>query len=216
MEQQARPRRRRIAIREMEIDDLPAVFHLGSRLFTSAEFPTLYRTWDEYEVITYYNTDPEFCLVAEREGGVVGFVLGTTYEKMGSAWKYGYVAWIGVDPGQRRAHIARRLYDVLERRMARDGVRIMLMDTQANNQDAIRFFSRMGFGKPTPQVWMSKTLSRVRRKDVRGKARGGGPRPVRVLPPQSAGPIAGEPALEQRPPDVVPLDLQSKRQAASS
>ena len=34
-----------VIIREMEIDDLSAVYHLGEKLFTSDEFPILYRTW---------------------------------------------------------------------------------------------------------------------------------------------------------------------------
>ncbi|MBI2871610.1 MAG: GNAT family N-acetyltransferase [Chloroflexi bacterium] len=153
-------RRLRVAIREMEIDDLSDVYHLGSRLFTSGELPTLYRTWDEYEVTTFFNTDTEYCLVADVDGEVAGFVLGTTYEKDGSAWKYGYVAWIGVKPEHRGQKLGHRLYQELERRMAEDGVRIMLMDTEAGNKAAISFFSRMGFGRPEPQVWMSKTLRR--------------------------------------------------------
>ena len=49
-----------VAIREMEIDDIAAVFHLGEQLFTAQEVPNLYRTWDEYEVITLFQGDPEF------------------------------------------------------------------------------------------------------------------------------------------------------------
>jgi hypothetical protein len=48
-----------VIIREMEIDDLSAVYHLGEKLFTSDEFPILYRTWDPYEVTDYFSTDPE-------------------------------------------------------------------------------------------------------------------------------------------------------------
>jgi hypothetical protein len=36
-----------VSVRQMEIDDLAAVFHLGERLFTAREAPNLYRTWDE-------------------------------------------------------------------------------------------------------------------------------------------------------------------------
>ncbi len=35
-----------IAIREMEIDDIASVYHLGEKLFTSEELPILYRNWD--------------------------------------------------------------------------------------------------------------------------------------------------------------------------
>jgi len=56
-----------VNIREMSIDDIAPVYHLGERLFTSELYPYLYRTWDEWEVIGLYNTDPEYCLVAEIE-----------------------------------------------------------------------------------------------------------------------------------------------------
>ena len=74
-------------IREMEIDDLAVVFHLGERLFTSKKVPTLYRTWDEFEVTGTFQGDKEFCLVAEVDGQTVGFALGTTVTKSRSAWK---------------------------------------------------------------------------------------------------------------------------------
>ena len=40
-----------IDVREMEIDDLAPVFHLGETLFTSDLYPYIYRTWDQWEVI---------------------------------------------------------------------------------------------------------------------------------------------------------------------
>ena len=53
-----------INIRQMEIDDISAVYHLGEELFTSDEFPFLYRTWDSYEVTGYFTSDSDYCLVA--------------------------------------------------------------------------------------------------------------------------------------------------------
>ena len=39
-----RKRKLEVIIRQMEIDDLGGVYHLGEDLFTSEEFPILYRT----------------------------------------------------------------------------------------------------------------------------------------------------------------------------
>ena len=61
-----------LVIRQMEIDDLADVFHLGEKLFTAREVPNLYRTWDEYEVVNLFQSDPEFCLVAEFEAVKMG------------------------------------------------------------------------------------------------------------------------------------------------
>ena len=69
----------------MEIDDIPAVYHLGEKLFTSEDSPMLYRTWDPYEVVECFASDPEYCLVGEANEKIVGFLLATTFEKEGTA-----------------------------------------------------------------------------------------------------------------------------------
>ena len=148
-----------IEIQEMAIEDIPKVYRLGNELFRGPSSTTLYRTWDAYEVTTGFNQDPELCLVAKTaEGDVVGFVLGTTYQKAKGSWKYGYVIWLGVEPGHQRSHLGSRLYQEIEHRMRDQGVRMILMDTASSNKRAIEFFKRMGFGKPRSQVWMSKVL----------------------------------------------------------
>jgi GNAT superfamily N-acetyltransferase len=105
-----------VSIRAMEIDDVSAVYHLGEKLFTSDEFPILYRTWDPYEVTEYFTTESEYCLVAETEDDrIVGFVLANMVEKEGTAWKkYGYLTWIGVDEGFQRTNLGQRLYNKIE------------------------------------------------------------------------------------------------------
>lgn len=151
-----------IEIRQMEIDDIPEVYHLGEELFHGSMFTTLYRTWDAYEVTTGFNQDPELCLVAERaDSEIVGFALGTTYEKPIGAWKYGYIAWLGVASEYQGRRVGTRLYEEMERRMRDEDVRMILVDTAESNKPALEFFSRRGFGKPSRQVWMSKVLRRV-------------------------------------------------------
>jgi len=149
-----------IDVREMTIDDLPAVFHIGEEIFTAEKTPTLYRTWDEYEVTTLFNTDGELCLVAEQDEMVCGFVLGTTVTKHGSAWTYGYVIWLGVHPEWQKGKIGEKLFKELKERMIGKGVRILIMDTDAENKGAIRFFRNQGFGKARKHVYMSLNLDR--------------------------------------------------------
>jgi len=135
-------------IRQMEIDDISAVYRLGEKLFSSEEFPILYRTWDPYEVTDYFSSDPDYCLVAETEanGKIVGFILATTIEKEGTAWKkYGYLSWIGVEEAFQRTKLGLRLYRELEKRLLEDGVRMVIADTEAENEEAIAFFKTTGF-----------------------------------------------------------------------
>jgi len=156
-----------IRIRQMEIDDISSVFHMGDDLFTSEEFPILYRTWDAYEVTDAFTSDPDYCLVAEEEASekTVGFILATTIEKVGTAWKkYGYVSWIGVEEAFQRTNLGQRLYKRLEERFKEDGVRMVIADTDEDNEAAIAFFGVMGFSLSSKHVWLAKTLGRRAKK----------------------------------------------------
>ena len=113
-----RKKKSEVIIRQMEIDDLSAVYHLGEKLFTSEELPILYRTWDAHEVTEYFTSDSEYCLVAEVDGRIGGFIIANTIIKEGTAWKrYGYLAWIGVDEQYQRTGLGERLYRRLEEMM---------------------------------------------------------------------------------------------------
>jgi len=123
-----------LVIRQMSIDDLAAVFHLGEQIFTSEYSSSMYRTWDEYEITTLFNSDSDLCLVAELDDEVVGFALGTTVEKHNSSWKYGYLVWIGVRPGLQKCGAGNKLFDETRERMVDQGVRMIIIDTDADNE----------------------------------------------------------------------------------
>ena len=173
MKKSARHASRKIVIREIGVDDIPAVYRLGRRLFKSQEASTFYRTWDAYEVTNNFNQDPHLTLVAQsRAGAIVGFALGTTYEDEAGGWKYGYILWMGVSPRHQGSGLGSQLYHEMEHRMHEEGVRMAFVDTARSNTGAIRFFKRMGYGKPEAEVWMSKILQRTRKgkKSVRESA----------------------------------------------
>jgi ribosomal protein S18 acetylase RimI-like enzyme len=165
--QMPRKKRVEVTIRAMDIEDLSAVYRLGESLFTSEEYPILYRTWDPFEVTGMFTSDPEYCLVAEANGQVVGFVLATTVVKEGTAWKrYGYLNWIGISDGFQRVRLGYRLYRKLEETFREDGVRMVIADTVVENEKAIGFFRRLGFTVSGGHVWLSKTLRRDESRDV--------------------------------------------------
>ena len=164
-----------IQIREMEIEDLSAVFSLGEQIFTADRWSNLYRTWDEYELIDSFASDGELSLVAEFEETIVGFALGTLIEKRRSSWIYGYLEWIGVSPDVKRTGIGSRLFNRLTEIMVDKGARMLLVDTQAENAEAIRFFKKQGFGQEIKHIYLSRNLKThpkyVRRKNTRGKVK---------------------------------------------
>ena len=145
-------------IRLATIDDLPSIFHLGERLFTSREASNLYRTWDEYEVTHLFNTEPEYMLVADVDDQVVGFLLGSVIEKRYTAWNYGHLLWLGIDPQFARQGIASRLFERFRDLVQEAGVRMLMVDTQADNESAIRFFQDKGFSNPIDHVYMTLNL----------------------------------------------------------
>ena len=148
-----------ITVREMELEDLPKVFALGERLFTAERWPNLYRTWDEYEVIELFATDGETCLVAECDDQLVGFALGTLIEKRHSAWTYGYLLWLGVNPEVGRQGVASRLVSRLRDLFIDAGARMILVDTDSENHQALAFFREQGFGNETGHVYLEQNLT---------------------------------------------------------
>lgn len=147
-----------IEIRQMQLNDLPQVFRLGQKLFTAEELPTLYRSWDEHEILELFRSDEETCLVAEDDGKIVGFALGCMMEKPRSAWRYGWLEWLGVAPRYKRVGIARRLLNQLTQLFIDREARIMLVDTDEDNADALAFLRRIGFGRETRHVYLSRNL----------------------------------------------------------
>jgi ribosomal protein S18 acetylase RimI-like enzyme len=147
-----------IEIRVMQLRDVPAVYDLGERLFTAEQLPTLYRSWDDHELMLLFNTDNDTCLVAAIDEKVVGFALGRIMEKPGSAWRYGWLLWLGVDPHYKRLGIAGRLLNQLTTRFVDSEARIMLVDTDEDNHDAINFFRKKGFGQEIRHVYLSMNL----------------------------------------------------------
>jgi len=153
-----------VRIREMSIDDFPEVFHIGEEVFTADYSQSLYRTWDEYEITTLFNSDGELCLVAEAGERILGFALGTTVEKHNSPWKYGYLVWLGVRTGIQQGGVGSGLFKEIKRRMKEQGVRMIIIDTSADNEPAIRFFRKQGFGDTQQHVYMSLNLTRKGKK----------------------------------------------------
>lgn len=165
-----------VRIRELELEDLAAVYALGERVYRAEKWPNLYRFWDEYEVVGLFQSDGETCLVAEADDRIVGFALGMMIEKRSSSWRYGYLVWLGVDPEQHRGGVASKLVDRLTELFVARGARLMVTDTAASNGPAISFFERQGFRNRTEHVFFTRNLTDhpdyERRSAPRGRKRG--------------------------------------------
>ena len=139
---------------------------MGEENFKAQLWPMLYRSWDEYEVTTLFNTDGEYCLVAENddedcspEERIVGFILGTVVNKPGSAWTYGYIIWLCAHPLWSREGVASQLMDELvEIMIENEGIRIIMADTDPENERAVNFFTKKGLTDQKPHLYLSSNL----------------------------------------------------------
>ncbi len=149
-------------IRPASIDDLAGIFHLGEQLFRADAVSNLYRTWDEFAVTSQFNAEPEFMLVAVTDSEkVVGFAIGSMIEKAATAWNYGHLVWLGVHPKFAGRGVGSELFDAFRDLIEAQGVRMMLVDTQADNDAAIRFFEKKGFNNPIGHIYMTLNLGPV-------------------------------------------------------
>ena len=142
----------------MEIQDLNNVYQLGNTIFTSNHI-NIWNFWDEDVVMHNFINDPEFCMVAtvkveKDQEKVVGFAFGTTIEKPKSSWKYGYLIWTGCDPNYQGLGLASELFNTMVELFAIEKVRMLMIDTQVNNEAAINFFRKLGFGHDEEHVYL--------------------------------------------------------------
>jgi len=149
-----------IEIRQMALEDLSKVWHLGGKIFTPSRLQFTYRTWNIDELLSVFCGDPELCLVAEdtRLEKIVGFALGTILKRPFSPWTYGYFLWVGVQRLRQRRGIGKRLYRELEKRFKSKGARIAIVDVESNNPAGIRFVKELGFKEAQTYLWYSKNL----------------------------------------------------------
>jgi len=153
-------RKIQVEVRQMVLEDLSEVWHLGEKIFTPSSLQFTYRTWNIDELLSLFNSDPELCLVAEeaKSEKIVGFSLGTILKRPFSPWTYGYFIWAGVQKRLQKSGVGRRLYRELEKRFKDKGVRIVIVDVESNNPAGIRFIKKLGFKEAQTYIWYSKNL----------------------------------------------------------
>jgi len=149
-----------VEIRQVTLEDLSEVWHLGERIFTPSSLQFTYRTWNIDELLSLFNDDPELCLVAEdtRSNKIVGFAMGMIMKRPFSPWTYGYFVWAGVKKMKQRGGVGRRLYRELEKRFKDKGARIAIVDVESSNPAGKRFIRKLGFKEAQTYIWYSKNL----------------------------------------------------------
>lgn len=144
----------------MEFEDLKAVFELGESLFTAENWPILYRHWDEYEIMERFISDGDYCIVAEDDNRIVGFVIGAIIRKRKSRWKYGYIIWMGVHEKYQKKGVGKKLFSKILSRFKEEDVNILMAGTSPDNKKALGFFDKNGFKQREKHLYLFKNISK--------------------------------------------------------
>jgi ribosomal protein S18 acetylase RimI-like enzyme len=74
------------------------------------------------------------------------------------------LTWIGVDETFQRTNLGQRLYNKIEDTFQKQDARMVMADTDAENEGALRFLNAMGFSERAQHVWLAKTLQKPPKK----------------------------------------------------
>jgi ribosomal protein S18 acetylase RimI-like enzyme len=141
-------------VRPMTIEDLPAVYRLGTRCYDLHDKP--YNYWSVREVADHVEGSPELCFVAEAAGEVVGFVLGApSYEILENT---GHLEWLAVDPEHRRNRLATQLIGTMVEAVRALGRQDLVADVSSANEASRGLFARAGFDEGISVTFFTRRL----------------------------------------------------------
>jgi ribosomal-protein-alanine N-acetyltransferase len=127
-----------IVLRDYRTTDLDAMFQLDQECF-SAEF-----RFDRESIQMFADEQDAVIRVAEKIGAeIVGFVI--VHMERAAKGGRGYVVTLDVDSDYRGRGIARSLMEQAEARIAALGALSMELHVFTRNEEAIRFYERMGY-----------------------------------------------------------------------
>jgi len=130
------------SISELDLDDIVRIGELTRNLYQ----PDL---WEER--VTYYlRRDPESSVVAEREGRVVGFMLGDVRAgEFGIEEPSGWIEVLGVDPEAGGRGVGRAMGEEMLARYRARGVGSVRTMVDESMPEVEKFFTALGFAPDT-------------------------------------------------------------------
>ena len=132
-----------IKIRMLKREDLDAIVKIDERVLGENR-----RNYWKRKLELMNDKSSQISLVAEMEGGVVGFVLGDI-----SGWEFGIpetIGWIdtiGVEPAYQKKGVATALARELVQNLKNLGVKTIYTLVSWNDWDLLQFFHAMGFSR---------------------------------------------------------------------
>jgi L-amino acid N-acyltransferase YncA len=135
-----------IKIREMKRDDIPSVVNIHKKMLSGK-----YSAKMQYRIEELLNfsikTSPKSCLVAEKEGKVIGFVVGSIKEWGFGVERSGWLELIIVDPKYMGQTVGNALGKSLINSFKKEGIKDVYTSVSWDSSDLISFFKSLGFDK---------------------------------------------------------------------
>ncbi len=132
---------RKITVRRLKLEDLEAIVEIDHRVLGTRR-PSYWRQ----KIEEMGNEHPSKSLVAELDGKVVGFIMGTV-----SGWEFGVpntIGWIdtiGIDPDYQKKGIATLLFKAIMEEFKKEGVENIYTLVKWEDWDLMCFFKAIGF-----------------------------------------------------------------------
>ncbi|MBI2819608.1 MAG: ribosomal protein S18-alanine N-acetyltransferase [Acidobacteria bacterium] len=122
-----------VRFREYEARDFPSLCRLDQMCFPPAI------AYDPEEIAAALVQPHTFCVVAEQDEQVVGFIL-LNYRRT-----VGHIITIDLHPDYRRRGLGSRFMKMAEQHLAELGVRRVVLEVATNNDAAIAFYRARGY-----------------------------------------------------------------------
>lgn len=135
-----------ISVRTMEERDIVQAASIHRKILQEG-----LTTETEYSIEDHFTAflehSPNTCMVAEKEGAVVGFIVGDIKEWSFGAGSTGWIEIVGVDPGNMGEGIGKALGEALVSYFREEGLKGVYTSVRWDSGDIIAFFKSIGFDK---------------------------------------------------------------------
>ncbi|MFX1513397.1 MAG: GNAT family N-acetyltransferase [Promethearchaeota archaeon] len=131
-----------LLIRKMVEADIESLANIDKEI--SEEYrPEIWKSEMQY----YLNKPESICLVAEIQGQVIGFMIGTIHPWLFGIEKAGWIEILGVDPVHRGKGIGKKLGETLLENFKSKGVKMVHTAVDWTSGDLLEFFKTLGMNK---------------------------------------------------------------------
>ena len=137
---------RDVTVRKMRVDDVKAAAAIHRNLVRDGG--TSHRRYDISSLFSQFlDKNPHTCFVADRDGEVVGFIVGGIKDWGFGVERAGWIEMVEVDPGCMGTGIGKELGGALLLYFQSVGIKEVYTSVRWDSGDLIEFFKSLGFDK---------------------------------------------------------------------